>query len=82
MKTKLLITTNTELSEILRQIIREEDTAKQNTKTFSIHQAAKLLGRSHVTIKRYIDRDLIKATSDNRILESEIHKLLTSPKKT
>jgi len=78
MEANILVTTKNELIETIRQVIREEDFIKQNTKTYSIHQAGKVLGRSHVTIKRYIERGIIKVTQDNRILESEIQKLLTS----
>lgn len=77
----LILTSTDLLAETIRKVIREEDSerkAKENELSHSKLQAAKRLNRSHTTISRYIERGIIKVTQDNRILESEIQKLLTS----
>jgi response regulator of citrate/malate metabolism len=81
----IILITKDELTETIKKVIMEADLerqAKENEKSFSLSQTAKRLNRSHTTIRRYLERGLLKATPDNRILESEIQNLLTSKHNT
>jgi hypothetical protein len=68
-----------EFSNIIEAtLLKVNNDSKNNTpvKLYTINQVSKLLGRSHVTIKRIVEKGLIKTTKDNLITEIEINNYL------
>lgn len=79
----LLLTTKDELAEILHQVLneRESDSEKKNrTKSLTIHQVSKILGRADATIKKYVETGILKTTIDGRIPETELERFLSASK--
>ncbi len=81
----ILVISKNELADTLNMVLdaREKQRAKKaEMKSFSINQVANKLGRAHATIKKYIDKGLLKTTKDGRIPESEIEKLISPEKRS
>lgn len=81
MEQKIIIATESDLIDKIRQVIREEDLNRQTGRRYTQHAASKFLGLSHVTVKKYVERGLLKVTPDNRITEAELRNFLTSQSK-
>ena len=79
-KTRMVIIALDDLLQILTQSVHEAfiEIQKQqnNSKTYSINQASKKLGRSHKTVSKLIANGLLIATADNKITESALNEYL------
>lgn len=76
---ELIISTKQELRTIIKTVLAEYDKEKASkapTKVYSINQVAKLLGKSYNTIKKYVDKGIIKSTTNGLITESAINEYL------
>ncbi len=75
----ILITSKTELAQTLREVLAERENAlekKARTKSLTIHQVSKILGRANATIKKYVETGVLKTTLDGRIPETELERFL------
>jgi IS30 family transposase len=76
---EIILTTKTELAETIEQVLKKFDREKaqnQPTKTFTINQTAKALGKAHATIKRLVRIGVIKTTKDGLIPEWALNEYL------
>lgn len=76
---EIILTTKTELAETMEQVLRKYDKEKANkqpTKTYTVNQVAKALGKAHATIKRLIRAGVIKTTQDGLIPEWALNEYL------
>lgn len=79
----ILITSKKELAQTLREVLEEkehENLMKSKTRSFTINQVAKNLGRAHTTIKRFVETGILKTTLDGRIPETELERFLNAQK--
>jgi IS30 family transposase len=79
MMPEIIITTKQELALVIRQELSAFQERKQTqklTKTYTINGVAKLLNRSHATIKKQVETGMLTTTKDGRISETEIEKYL------
>jgi DNA-binding MurR/RpiR family transcriptional regulator len=72
-----------ELEALIIKCLKQYDEMKLNTvsavETLSINQVAKLLKRSHATVKRMAVEGTLKSTSDfRRISASSLHEYITN----
>lgn len=77
----ILITSKRELAETLHQVLNEREATREQktrTKSLTIHQVAKRLGRADVTIKKFVLAGVLKTTLDGRIPELELERFLNS----
>jgi|JFJP01.1.fsa_nt_gi ParB-like chromosome segregation protein Spo0J len=75
----ILITSKTELAQTLREVLAEREVAREKatrTKSLTIHQVAKRLGRADSTIKKFVVNGTLKTTIDGRIPEVELERFL------
>lgn len=67
---ELVVTTKDELKSALKSVLEEyekEKDMKKEIKLLSINQVAKLLGRSHATIKKAVLQGLLHTSVDGKI---------------
>jgi len=79
----VILTTNDDLAAIVHRVLDEREAArekKNRTKSQTIHQVAKILGRADATIKKYVETGILKTTIDGRILETELERFLSASK--
>jgi hypothetical protein len=79
----VILTTNDDLAAIVHRVLDEREAAsekKNRTKSQTIHQVAKILGRADATIKKYVETGILKTTIDGRIPETELERFLSASK--
>lgn len=68
---------NQELKRIVKDALREVvNENRKPPKLYSINKVAKMLGRSHTTIKKQVESGQIKSTPDGLIPEDAIEEYL------
>jgi len=75
----IILTTKEELIETLKNVLIEfdkEKSAKIPGKVYTINQVAKMLGRSHATIKKLVLNGTIKTTKSGVITERALNEYL------
>lgn len=65
---------------LIQEALSEFEKKKQGKKLFYIAQVAKLLGKSHNTIKRLCEKGLIKTTASGMITQAALDEYLTNNK--
>lgn len=68
-----------DLKSIIRTSLVDFDNEKNKNGSivlYTINQVAKKLGKAHPTIKKMIERGVLKATKDNLITEAAINEYL------
>jgi hypothetical protein len=68
-----------ELNERLLSVLELHEKRKEArtpVKVYNINQVAKMLGKSYNTIKKYVDKGIIKSTLNGLITESAINEYL------
>jgi hypothetical protein len=76
---EIVLTTKSELAATIHQVLDQREAAaakKANTKSLTIYQVAKKLGRAHATVKKFVAQGLLKTTRDGRIPEVELERFL------
>ena len=81
---QMVITDMTELKSALKEVMIElnKETAEEKKKNsqadklYTVNEVRKRLGKAHATIKKLINKGLIKTTIDGRISESAINEYL------
>jgi hypothetical protein len=76
---EIILTTRQELSNTIKAVLIEfdkEKASKEPGKLFTINQVAKTLGKAHATIKKLVEKGLIKSTKDGLIPEKAINDYL------
>lgn len=76
---EIILTTKSELKSLLIQVLIEYDKEKALSipeKVFTINHVAKMLGKAHATIKKLVNKGIIKSTKDGLIPESAINDYL------
>jgi hypothetical protein len=71
---------NKHSKSIIQEALTEFEKKKQGNKLFYIAQVAKLLGKSHNTIKKLCERGLIKTTASGMITQAAIDEYLLNSK--
>lgn len=75
----VIITNGEDIKEIMKTAfyeIQKEEEATRPDKLFTINQVAKRLGRAHDTIKKLVQKGVIRTTKDGLITESAINEYL------
>jgi hypothetical protein len=75
----IVITTEERLSSIIRNTLisfEKEKEAKMPPKIFTVNQVAKKLGKAPGTIKKYVDKGIIRSTKNGLIPEDAINEFL------
>jgi tetrahydromethanopterin S-methyltransferase subunit F len=81
MSTGIAIFNISEMKDVIIEALKEHDEDKKKNATiesYSIHYAAKLLGRSDRTVVGLVRKGIIKATKDNRILSTELENYINN----
>ncbi len=82
MSTQIILTTPETIKEIILKALYEYETQKaeikSQTKLFSINKVSKILGVSHTTVKKLVENETLKTTSDNKISEKELNCYLSN----
>lgn len=76
---EIIVISKENLKHTLRSVIldiEEERKSDSVPRVFSINQVAKLLGRSHQTIKKLVLSGILRSTIDGRIPEDAINEYL------
>ncbi|MBN2778755.1 MAG: helix-turn-helix domain-containing protein [Bacteroidales bacterium] len=85
MKQELVIMTKDEFRDstiaIVRQTVRELEKGKTASKLFYKSQVARLLGKSHNTIKKLCENGFIKTTASGMITQAALDEYLNSENK-
>jgi len=80
---ELIVTTKEELKSTLKSVLQEyekEKDDKKNVKLLSINQVAKILGRSHATIKKAAMQGLLHTSIDGRVPMWSVEEFLRQEK--
>lgn len=75
----IILTTKQELANTIKSVLLEYDNekaSKQPEKIFTINQVSKSLGKAHATIKKLVEKGIIRSTKDGLIPESAINDYL------
>ena len=78
---EVVLTTKTELSQILRNVLIKYDQEKAKNKPpklYTINQVAKMLGKAHATITKLVKSGIIKSTKNGLISEPAINEFLNN----
>ncbi len=76
---EITMITKEELKELLRDTLQEHEERKKKSeipRLYTINQVAKKLGKAHATIKKYVERGLLRTTKTGEIPEDAIEELL------
>ena len=68
-----------EFKNLIATALKDFDSEKKKEgiiTLYTINQVAKMLKKSHTTIKKLVERGIIKATKDNQITEAAINDYL------
>ena len=68
-----------EFKNLIRSSLADFDQQKKkegDVTLFTINQVAKMLHKSHSTVKKLVERGILKATRDNRLTETAINDYL------
>lgn len=82
MQTTVIVTTESQLEEIVERVMRriqQENNQGKPELIYTVNQVAKRLHLSHSTVKNRIQSGMIKTTLDGRIPESAINEYLQKP---
>jgi hypothetical protein len=76
---KIVVITTEELKDLIQEAINKALDAREpkNERTYTINQVAKMLNRSHRTIKSLTEAGVFKTTPDGKIFQSSIDHYLT-----
>ena len=77
---EIILITKNELRNLIKEVLIEHDAEKASKlpeKLLTINKVAKMLGKSHATIKKYVDNGTIKTTKNGFILPSSINEFLS-----
>jgi len=72
----IVITTEENLMSVIRNVLEafeSEKKAQRPQKLYTINQVAKMLGKAHGTIKKYVQLGIIKSTKNGLITEDAIN---------
>ena len=66
------------IERVVRNVIQEEFQAEKEKiyPTLTINEVAKMLKRSHKTIKKMVESEIFPLTPDGKILRSDVNKYL------
>lgn len=76
---KIFIADEAQLRSLLNEVLDEREKAKIVTlgdKLYNVNQIAKRIGKAHATVKKLINKGLIKTTIDGLISEASINDYL------
>jgi len=77
--TEIILTTKQELINEIRAVflsLEKEKEKNKPPKLYTINQVAKMLGKAHGTIKKYVQVGTIKSTKNGLITEDAINEYL------
>lgn len=77
---EIILTSKQELSQTIKSVLIEyerEKASMEPDKLYTINQVAKMLGKAHATIKKHVDRGLIKTTKSGLIQKKAINDYLS-----
>lgn len=76
---EIILTTKQELANTIKSILveyDEEKISKEPCKLYTINQVAKMLGKAHATIKKLVQKEILKSTKDGLIPEKALNEYL------
>jgi hypothetical protein len=78
---EILITTREELKAIIMETLVEFSQIGKIEKVYNINQVAKMTGKAHATITKYVSLGIIKSTTSGQITEGAINQWLNIKEK-
>lgn len=76
---EIILTTKQDLVKAIKSVLVEHDNEKAlqgPEKLYTINQVAKMLGKAHATIKKFVDAGIIRSTSNGLIPENAVNEFL------